>query len=204
MLKSKVEQFDFELTVHPFLTDTCRLDGKQCAKWMEMSLSKIPICRICLTNDELQVSLFSEYAQRKLLLTKIRVCLPITITHADTLPVTICSQCIIRLEQFYEYYCKSETSQRILTEGTGILSRPRKTPPESYTLSVTGTENGEASGPVVEQMDPILTQSPQVKGPVVQKEMQSNASGSPDATLSFLQQGTRKRKGKKSSTQNTF
>uniref|UniRef100_A0A182JR81 ZAD domain-containing protein n=1 Tax=Anopheles christyi TaxID=43041 RepID=A0A182JR81_9DIPT len=191
-----------------------------------MSLPTVPICRICLTNDELQVSLFSEYAQRKLLLTKIRACLPITITHADTLPVTICSQCINRLEQFYEYYCKSETSQRILTEGTGILTAQRKLQPENYPLNATGNANGEVTGSgtrtcvmsnhiehggsmtVAEQMDPILTQSPQVKGPIAQNEMlQSNAPGSPGATLSFLLQGSkerRKRKHNKPSTQNEF
>uniref|UniRef100_A0A182M710 ZAD domain-containing protein n=1 Tax=Anopheles culicifacies TaxID=139723 RepID=A0A182M710_9DIPT len=151
-----------------------------------MSVPNVPICRICLSNDELQVSLFSEYAQRKLLLTKIRVCLPITITHADTLPVTICSQCIIRLEQFYEYYCKSETSQRILTAGNGNLGAlsHRKTLPESYQLNTTLTVNEDPPGmcaraclvseqgdhgsiAITDQMDPILTQSPQVKRPLV-------------------------------------
>ncbi|XP_050071255.1 uncharacterized protein LOC126559180 [Anopheles maculipalpis] len=169
-----------------------------------MSLPKVPICRICLSNDELQVSLFSEYAQRRLLLTKIRVCLPITITHADTLPVTICSQCIIRLEQFYEYYCKSETSQRILTNGSGNLggcSPPPKTRHlEGYHLNASPPVNGSAfeqrttrnnvseyveeHGSITignRQMDPILTQSPKVTN-----EIQARASTSPAPTLSFL------------------
>uniref|UniRef100_A0A182PGK7 ZAD domain-containing protein n=1 Tax=Anopheles epiroticus TaxID=199890 RepID=A0A182PGK7_9DIPT len=153
----------------------------------------MPVCRICLTNDPLQVSLFSEYAQRKLLLTKIRVCLPITITHADTLPVTICSQCMVRLEQFYEYYCKSETSQRILTQGVGIITASGSSRTESYAVNGTagsvsgvptsiGTDTcvvsdngGHGSGggsiTVADQMDPILTQSPQVKRPAVADEV---------------------------------
>uniref|UniRef100_A0A182VZF1 ZAD domain-containing protein n=1 Tax=Anopheles minimus TaxID=112268 RepID=A0A182VZF1_9DIPT len=193
-----------------------------------MSVPNVPICRICLSNDELQVSLFSEYAQRKLLLTKIRVCLPITITHADTLPVTICSQCIVRLEQFYEYYCKSETSQRILTAGNDHLSASNrhKTLPESYQLNSTLTVDGDPSGmrttaclvsepgehgsvAIEDQMDPILTQSPQVKRPAVTQEIQSprTSSMSPRPTLSFLLHGSKdrtKRKPKKALTQNEF
>ncbi|XP_053667410.1 uncharacterized protein LOC128717364 [Anopheles marshallii] len=192
-----------------------------------MSVPNVPICRICLSNDELQVSLFSEYAQRKLLLTKIRVCLPLTITHADTLPVTICSQCIIRLEQFYEYYCKSETSQRILTAGKGNLGglTYRGTRGEAYQLNATLSGNGETpristrtcvlseqnehgSTAIANQMDPILTQSPQVTRPAVTHEMQNlGASMSPRPTLSFLLHGSKdrnKRKPKKTSTQNEF
>uniref|UniRef100_A0A182R5Z2 ZAD domain-containing protein n=1 Tax=Anopheles funestus TaxID=62324 RepID=A0A182R5Z2_ANOFN len=188
-----------------------------------MSVPNVPICRICLSNDELQVSLFSEYAQRRLLLTKIRVCLPIVITHADTLPVTVCSQCINRLEQFYEYYCKSETSQRILTEGNGnlsVLNRQKRTLPENHRLKTSlavnrGTpemhtrtcvvseqqEHGSIS--LADQMDPILTQSPQVN-----REIQNpRSSMSPRPTLSFLHHGSKdrsKRKRKKALTQDEF
>ncbi|XP_052891438.1 uncharacterized protein LOC128299491 [Anopheles moucheti] len=192
-----------------------------------MSVPNVPICRICLSNDELQVSLFSEYAQRKLLLTKIRVCLPITITHADTLPVTICSQCIIRLEQFYEYYCKSETSQRILTAGNGnlgdstrrrthgessqvnaTLSRNGATPRISTRTCAVSEQNGHGSMSIADQMDPILTLSPQVTRPAVSCEMQTpRASMSPLPTLSFLRHVSKdrtKRKSKKASTQNEF
>ncbi|XP_035918972.1 uncharacterized protein LOC118517172 isoform X2 [Anopheles stephensi] len=174
-----------------------------------MSVPNVPICRICLSNDELQVSLF------------------------NTLPVTICSQCIIRLEQFYEYYCKSETSQRILTNGTGNLGElqpARKTghseggyhhnptlpsAPETRAMSASvGSESVEEHGSITigNQLDPILTQSPPIPRPAVTNEMQTRALASPAPTLSFLIHGSKdrgkrklsERKMKKALTQSEY
>uniref|UniRef100_A0A182NYK9 ZAD domain-containing protein n=1 Tax=Anopheles dirus TaxID=7168 RepID=A0A182NYK9_9DIPT len=167
-----------------------------------MSCSPVPICRICLSNDALQVSLFSEYAQRKLLLTKIRVCLPITITHADTLPVTVCSQCIVRLEQFYEYYCKSETSQRILAEGSdnSNIVRRRKHRPESSQQSTVPSRGAPIlttptmdTEQIEHQMDPILTQSPKIKETSATTRLQTRKTVSPGQTLNVLLNGSKDR-----------
>ncbi|XP_055542557.1 uncharacterized protein LOC129728165 [Wyeomyia smithii] len=76
-----------------------------------------PVCRICLSTDELQVSLYGQYADKHKILTKIRVCLPISIERDDSLPKTICHNCVARLDQYYDYYCNSLTSQRVLEDG---------------------------------------------------------------------------------------
>uniref|UniRef100_A0A182J0X6 ZAD domain-containing protein n=1 Tax=Anopheles atroparvus TaxID=41427 RepID=A0A182J0X6_ANOAO len=179
-----------------------------------MSYPSIPICRICLSNDELQVSLYSGYAQRRALLTKIRVCLPIRITPGDTLPVTICSQCIERLDQYYDYYCKSETSQRILTEGEGNMDAryhrssrqstfDRNTPSASNTGQITTSalpDVIDASKTMNEEMDKMLSQSPQVEKTAIVDEILGNGAVSPASTLSFLNIGQKSKHKKKQKT----
>ncbi|XP_058173600.1 uncharacterized protein LOC131288479 [Anopheles ziemanni] len=185
-----------------------------------MSYPTVPICRICLSNDELQVSLYSGYAQRRALLTKIRVCLPIKITPGDTLPVTVCSQCIEKLDQFYDYHCKSETSQRILTEGEGNwdaryhrITRARHIDQTAPCPSISAAPTIanplpdviKASKTMNDETEQLLTQSPQVKKAAAADG--PNDVASEGSTMSFLhntQNSKRRNKHKSSSKYKDF
>lgn len=71
-------------------------------------------CRICLSDDELQVSVFSAYAKKSNIYNKIKICLPIKIDKNDFLPKTICYECLKGINSFYDFFCKSISSEQIL------------------------------------------------------------------------------------------
>ncbi|XP_055601094.1 uncharacterized protein LOC129749964 [Uranotaenia lowii] len=80
------------------------------------------ICRICLSDDELQVAIYGTYGRKRKIPIKIRVCLPISVDPNDHLPKTICYSCVARLDQYYDYFCHSLTTQRVL-EGEEVNFR---------------------------------------------------------------------------------
>uniref|UniRef100_A0A8D8JAL7 Zinc finger protein hangover n=1 Tax=Culex pipiens TaxID=7175 RepID=A0A8D8JAL7_CULPI len=75
--------------------------------------SRSLVCRVCLSSDELQVAIYGAYARDKNIPTKLHVCLPIQLNPHDHLPKTICFRCVAKLDEYYDFYCHSLTSQRI-------------------------------------------------------------------------------------------
>lgn len=95
------------------------------------------VCRICLSNDELQVSVYGTYARKHRILVKIRVCLPITIDESDAHSKTICYNCIAQLDRYYDYYCNSLTTQRVLENGDSTYKEYfRKKVDQRFTAAV--------------------------------------------------------------------
>lgn len=76
--------------------------------------SRLLACRVCLSSDELQVAIYGAYARDRNILTKLHVCLPIQLNPHDNLPKTICHRCLVKLDEYNDFYCHSLTSQRIL------------------------------------------------------------------------------------------
>ncbi|XP_059468849.1 zinc finger protein 180-like [Neocloeon triangulifer] len=61
------------------------------------------LCRLCTSSEGTKVHIFREEGQRKQLLTKIQICLPLQILEGDSLPNIVCADCVERLESFYDF-----------------------------------------------------------------------------------------------------
>lgn len=94
-------------------------------------------CRICLSDDDLQVSVFSAYAKKRNIHNKIKICLPIIIKKNDLLPKTICYECLKEINSFYDFFCKSISSDKILKN----KPRPSKIIQKELMTKMTCPEN---------------------------------------------------------------
>ncbi|XP_050082708.1 uncharacterized protein LOC126569566 [Anopheles aquasalis] len=147
------------------------------------------ICRLCLSQDELQVSVYSEYARGLRLLDKIKRILPIEILPDDPLPKTVCSYCIMHLNKFYEFYNTTLTSKRVLVgmrEDFPDAPNNSRTTGEGVPVFTIGDGDSDrassarsASAKRPQDSEEILTQSPQIQHPPI--TIPSNRAVSPVA-----------------------
>ncbi|XP_035795862.1 uncharacterized protein LOC118468778 [Anopheles albimanus] len=146
---------------------------------------KSRICRLCLSQDELQVSVYSEYARRLRLLNKIKRILPIEIEPDDPLPKTVCSCCLMHVNKFYEFYNTTLSSKRVLVGMREDIPDPpnhSRTRGEvlpvfnisdddsdhaSSTRSPSAKRQADRCRPKLQDLEEILTQSPQIQHPPV-------------------------------------
>ncbi|ETN58295.1 hypothetical protein AND_010129 [Anopheles darlingi] len=156
--------------------------------------AKSRICRLCLSQDELQVSVYSEYAKRLRLLDKIKRILPIAIVPDDPLPKTVCSYCIMHLNKFYEFYNTTLSSKRVLVGMKEHCADPpyhSRTADEevpSFTIGHSDSDHASSSrsrcAPKRQDSEEILTQSPQIQHPPI--TIPSSSAVSSEATPAFL------------------
>lgn len=174
------------------------------------------VCRICLSHDELQVSIYGAYARKHRILVKIRVCLPITIDESDAHPKTICYNCIAQLDRYYDYYCNSLTTQRVLENGDSSYKEYfRKKVDQKFATAVAQRQDGESrivpaittgsgSSRVSDRRDAakqLLTQSPRSPQIVAVSNMtyvvEPASPRPPVPSVSFLDLGKSYKKKKK-------
>ncbi|EDS41935.1 conserved hypothetical protein [Culex quinquefasciatus] len=160
-----------------------------------------PVCRVCLSSDVLQVAIYGAYGRDHKIPVKIRVCLPITVDRNDNHSKTICHRCVTKLDEYYDYYCNSLTSDRIWKgEELSVQKYLRRKVDSKLTAAVerrTERETRVVPAPVV---DDLLLQSPKLQLPnstyVVERREDSPR---PEPSASFLDMknhSQRKRKPK--------
>ncbi|KAL1377658.1 hypothetical protein pipiens_004137 [Culex pipiens pipiens] len=160
-----------------------------------------PVCRVCLSSDVLQVAIYGAYGRAHKIPVKIRVCLPITVDRNDNHSKTICHRCVTKLDEYYDYYCNSLTSDRIWKgEELSFQKYLRRKVDSKLTAAVerrTERETRVVPAPVV---DDLLLQSPKLQLPnstyVVERREDSPR---PEPSASFLDMknhSQRKRKPK--------
>lgn len=66
-------------------------------------------CRLCLSTEKLQVSIFSEYGVENNIAKKISICLPvdISIVEKDEFSKTICNKCLCKLNMNYNFFLQT-------------------------------------------------------------------------------------------------
>ncbi|KAL9708382.1 hypothetical protein quinque_011900 [Culex quinquefasciatus] len=145
-----------------------------------------PVCRVCLSNDVLQVAIYGAYGR----------------TH--NIP-TICHRCVTKLDEYYDYYCNSLTSERIWKgEELSFQKYLRRKVDSKLTAAVERRNERETRvvpAPVVPPLvDDLLLQSPKLQLPnstyVVERREDSPR---PEPSASFLDMknhSQRKRKPK--------
>ncbi|CAG5037455.1 unnamed protein product [Parnassius apollo] len=84
-----------------------------------MALSRCS-CRICLSENEFNVSLFGSFCRRTNMLDKILVCLKLVIEESDYLN-TICYNCVNKIENYYDFItfvkkCQTKLGNREMYE----------------------------------------------------------------------------------------
>lgn len=61
------------------------------------------LCRLCTSSEGTKMHIFREEGRKRQLPTKIQICLPVQVCEDDSLPKIICSQCVEKLESFYDF-----------------------------------------------------------------------------------------------------
>lgn len=73
-------------------------------------------CRLCLTETDFNVSLYSNYCRKTNMIDKILVCLKIVIEESDSVN-TICYKCANNVEKYYDFINYVKRSQTKLASG---------------------------------------------------------------------------------------
>lgn len=73
-------------------------------------------CRLCLTETDFNVSLYSNYCRKTNMIDKILVCLKIVIEETDSVN-TICYKCANNVEKYYDFITYIKKSQTKLASG---------------------------------------------------------------------------------------
>lgn len=73
-------------------------------------------CRLCLTETDFNVSLYSNYCRKTNMIDKILVCLKIVIEETDSVN-TICYKCANSVEKYYDFITYIKKSQTKLASG---------------------------------------------------------------------------------------
>lgn len=73
-------------------------------------------CRLCLTETDFNVSLYSNYCRKTNMIDKILVCLKIIIEEVDSVS-TICYKCANNVEKYYDFITYIKKSQTKLASG---------------------------------------------------------------------------------------
>lgn len=71
-------------------------------------------CRLCLSKEKLQVSIFSEYGIENNIAKKISICLPVdvTVVEKDEFSKTICNKCLCKLNMNYNFFLQTLKTSR--------------------------------------------------------------------------------------------
>lgn len=82
---------------------------------MSLNSFKDLSCRLCLSNEKLQVSIFSEYGIENNIAKKISICLPVdvTVVEKDEFSKTICNKCLCKLNQNYNFFLQTLKTSRV-------------------------------------------------------------------------------------------
>lgn len=72
-------------------------------------------CRLCLSKEKLQVSIFSEYGVENNIAKKISICLPVdvAVVEKDEFSKTICNKCLCKLNMNYNFFLQTLKTSRI-------------------------------------------------------------------------------------------
>ncbi|CAH0383549.1 unnamed protein product [Bemisia tabaci] len=74
--------------------------------WREPPENLTQLCRLCASNDDVQINIFSDKGREKQLVEKIFSCLSVKVSHSEKLPNSVCYKCMTCLENYYEFRCK--------------------------------------------------------------------------------------------------
>lgn len=93
-------------------------------------------CFMCLSNDQLQIQLFGEYASEKKLIHKISICLQIRVQNEKGTIKWICYVCIHKVEMFFEFKINVLSNQqdtvKIVESDKYASSKSKKKPVQEY------------------------------------------------------------------------
>ncbi|KAF5280816.1 hypothetical protein FQA39_LY17963 [Lamprigera yunnana] len=74
------------------------------------------VCRLCLVKEEVNTPIFDEEGDDDRIFLKISTCLPVKVSKEDNLPKNICDGCSSKLEELYEFWNKSASSEKKLVK----------------------------------------------------------------------------------------
>lgn len=99
-------------------------------------------CRLCLSKEKLQVSIFSEYGIENNIAKKISICLPvdISVVEKDEFSKTICNKCLCKLNMNYNFFLQTlKISRRFKNNGNSSNEQELFDPDTPATTTTTPT-----------------------------------------------------------------
>lgn len=96
---------------------------------MSLNSFKDLSCRLCLSKEKLQVSIFSEYGIENNIAKKISICLPVdvTVVEKDEFSKTICNKCLCKLNLNYNFFLQTLKTSRIFKNKDSQSSEEKDT-----------------------------------------------------------------------------
>ncbi|CAG2059282.1 unnamed protein product [Timema podura] len=80
------------------------------------SLNYMELCRLCLVKEKVSVPIFEGEGGERQIFDKIATCLPVKVSQDDKLPKKICSDCVYRVENSYQFWNTTSNSEKQLLE----------------------------------------------------------------------------------------
>ncbi|XP_023717673.1 protein suppressor of hairy wing isoform X1 [Cryptotermes secundus] len=96
------------------------------------SLNYMELCRLCLVKERVSIPIFEGEGNVRQIFLKIASCLPVKVARDDKLPKKICSDCMYKLDNAYQFWNTTANAEKQLLQWLGeIASDDKKSVPSN-------------------------------------------------------------------------